>query len=106
MLSREVWKVLNAWRMAERSEVVAFAGGCLPARLPAMLSTESVRVQDMLMEDAVQSGEEGVEDAAGTDVEGVAAAVAAAGEILVWRGGMRRWGGQFLFTRIECHQVI
>ncbi|GBG42028.1 hypothetical protein CBR_g75380 [Chara braunii] len=64
-----------------------------------MLSTESVRMSDMLMEDAVISGEEGVEDAAETDVEDDAAAVATAAatasaaalwEFLVWRGGMWR----------------
>ncbi|GBG62382.1 hypothetical protein CBR_g30336 [Chara braunii] len=114
--SREVWKVLSAWRMAERSEVEVFAGGCSPTKLWAMLSTESVRMSDMLMmEDAVMSGEEGVEDAIGTDVEGAATAVAVAAaaastvarwEFLVWRGGMLRWGGQFLFTIIECYQVI
>ncbi|GBG76646.1 hypothetical protein CBR_g22861 [Chara braunii] len=60
----EVWKVLSAWRMAERSGVAVFAGGCSPARLRAMLSTESVRMSDMLMEDAAMSGEEGVEDVA------------------------------------------
>ncbi|GBG42773.1 hypothetical protein CBR_g88306 [Chara braunii] len=60
----EVWKVLSAWRMAERSGVVVFAGGCSPARLRAMLSTESVRMSDMLMKDAAMSGEEGVEDVA------------------------------------------
>ncbi|GBG59791.1 hypothetical protein CBR_g54895 [Chara braunii] len=96
MSSKEVWKVLSAWRMAERSEVAVFAGGCSPARLRAMLSTESVRMSDMLMEDATMSGEEGVEDAAGTDVEDAAAAVAAAAarwEFLVLRGGMWRFGG-------------
>ncbi|GBG64409.1 hypothetical protein CBR_g44293 [Chara braunii] len=60
----EVWKVLSAWRMAERSGVAVFAGGCSPARWRAMLSTESVRMSDMLMEDAAISGEEGVEDVA------------------------------------------
>ncbi|GBG76561.1 hypothetical protein CBR_g22309 [Chara braunii] len=60
----EVWKVLSAWRMAERSGVAVFAGGCSPARLRAMLSTESVRMSDMLVEDAAMSGEEGVEDVA------------------------------------------
>ncbi|GBG77339.1 hypothetical protein CBR_g23670 [Chara braunii] len=60
MSSTEVWTVLSAWRTAERSEVAVLAGGCSPARLRAMLSTESVRVSDMLMEDAVMSGEEGV----------------------------------------------
>ncbi|GBG72049.1 hypothetical protein CBR_g10983 [Chara braunii] len=60
----EVWKVLSAWRMAERSGVAVFAGGCSPARLRAMLSTESVRMSDMLMEDAAMSGEDGVEDVA------------------------------------------
>ncbi|GBG64345.1 hypothetical protein CBR_g41546 [Chara braunii] len=68
MLSRdavtEVRRVSCAWRMAERSGVVVFAGGCLPARLRAMLSTESVRMSDMLMEDAAMCGEEGVEDVA------------------------------------------
>uniref|UniRef100_A0A388K243 Reverse transcriptase domain-containing protein n=1 Tax=Chara braunii TaxID=69332 RepID=A0A388K243_CHABU len=34
------------------------------------------------------------------------ASTAARWEFLIWRGGMWRWGGQFLFTRIECHQVI
>ncbi|GBG84337.1 hypothetical protein CBR_g38308 [Chara braunii] len=90
MSSREVWKVLSAWRMVERSEVAVFAGGCSPARLRAMLSTESVRMSDMLMEDAAMSGEEGVEDAAGTDVENAAAAVAAAAarwEFLVVKDG-------------------
>ncbi|GBG60970.1 hypothetical protein CBR_g18568 [Chara braunii] len=106
----EVWKVLSAWRMVERSGVAVFAGGCSPARLRVMLSTESVRMSDMLMEDAVMSGEEGVEDAAGTDVEDAAAAVEAAAaaarwEFVVWRGGMWRWGGQFPFTRIE-HKLI
>ncbi|GBG79203.1 hypothetical protein CBR_g28920 [Chara braunii] len=87
-----LWKVLSVWRMAERSEVAVFAGGCSPARLPAMLSTESVRISNMLMEDAAMSGEEGVEDTTGTDVEDAAAAVAAAArwEFLVWRGGMWR----------------
>ncbi|GBG83451.1 hypothetical protein CBR_g37163 [Chara braunii] len=74
----EVWRVFSVWRMAERSGVVVFAGGCSPARLRVMLSTESVRMSDMLMEDAVMSGEEGVEDAAGTDVEDAAAAMAEA----------------------------
>ncbi|GBG79470.1 hypothetical protein CBR_g29616 [Chara braunii] len=106
----EVRRVLSAWRMAERSGVAVFAGGCSPARLRAMLSIESVRMSDMLMEDAVMSGEEGVEDAAETDVEDAAAVVAAAAaaaaaaarwEFLVWRGGMWRWGGQLLFARIE-----
>ncbi|GBG66907.1 hypothetical protein CBR_g72662 [Chara braunii] len=106
----EVRRVLSAWRMAERSGVVVLAGDCSPARLRGMLSTESVRMSDMLMEDAVMSGEEGVEDAAGTDVEDTAAAVAAAAaaaaaaarwEFLVWRGGMWGWGGQFLLTRIK-----
>ncbi|GBG89898.1 hypothetical protein CBR_g49748 [Chara braunii] len=60
----EVWRVLSVWRMAERLGVVVFGGGCSPARLRAMLSTESVRMSDMLMEDAAMSGEEGVEDAA------------------------------------------
>ncbi|GBG59609.1 hypothetical protein CBR_g49873 [Chara braunii] len=108
----EVWRVLNAWRMVERSGVAVFASGCSPARLRSMLSTESVRMSDMLMEDAVMSAEEGVEDAVGMDVEDAAAAVASAAaaaarwEFLVWRGGMWRWGGQFLFTRVERHQVI
>ncbi|GBG61909.1 hypothetical protein CBR_g26073 [Chara braunii] len=90
-LVTEVWKVLSAWRMAERSGVAVFAGGCSPARLSAMLSIESVRISDMLMEDEAMSGEEGVEDAAGTDVEDAAAAVAAAAAAalgvlgLVWR---------------------
>ncbi|GBG83813.1 hypothetical protein CBR_g37613 [Chara braunii] len=113
MLLREagtkVWRVLRVWRMEERSGVAFFAGGCSPARLRAMLSTESVRMSDMLMEDAIMSGEEGVEDAAGTDVEDVAAAMAEATaadeveagaaaasaarwEVLDWRGGMRRFG--------------
>ncbi|GBG67330.1 hypothetical protein CBR_g468 [Chara braunii] len=74
----EVWRVLRVWRMAERSGVAVFAGGCSPARLRAMLSTESVRMPDMLMEDAVMSVEEGVEDAARTDVEDAAAAMAEA----------------------------
>ncbi|GBG59966.1 hypothetical protein CBR_g296 [Chara braunii] len=73
----EVWRVLSVWRMSERSGVAVFAGGCSPAKLLAMLSTKSVRMLDMLMEDAPLSGEEGVEDAVGTDVEAVAAAVAA-----------------------------
>ncbi|GBG76422.1 hypothetical protein CBR_g22170 [Chara braunii] len=60
----EVQRVLSAWRMAKRSGMVAFAGGCSPARLWAMLSTESVRMSYMLMEDAAMSGEEGVEDVA------------------------------------------
>ncbi|GBG47869.1 hypothetical protein CBR_g81507 [Chara braunii] len=60
----EVRRVLSAWRMAERSGVAVFAGGCSPARLRAMLSTESVRMSDMLMKDAAMSGEEGVEDVA------------------------------------------
>ncbi|GBG87990.1 hypothetical protein CBR_g46361 [Chara braunii] len=60
----EVWKLLSAWTMAERSGVAVFAGGCSPARLRAMLSTESVRMSDMLMEDAVMSAEEGMEEAA------------------------------------------
>ncbi|GBG77737.1 hypothetical protein CBR_g24184 [Chara braunii] len=60
----EVRMVLSAWRMVERSRVAVFAGGCSPARLRAMLSTESVRMSDMLMEDAAMSGEEGVEDVA------------------------------------------
>ncbi|GBG62403.1 hypothetical protein CBR_g30356 [Chara braunii] len=68
MSSREavtkVWKVLSAWRMAEGSGVAVFAGSCSPARLRAMLSTESVRMSDLLMEDAAMSGEEGVEDMA------------------------------------------
>ncbi|GBG82882.1 hypothetical protein CBR_g36408 [Chara braunii] len=58
----EVRRVLSAWRMAERSRVAVFTGGCSPARLRAMLSTESVRMSDMLMEDAAMSGEEGKED--------------------------------------------
>ncbi|GBG75231.1 hypothetical protein CBR_g19867 [Chara braunii] len=58
----EVRRVLSAWRMAERSRVAVFAGGCSPARLRAMLSTEPMRMSDMLMEDAAMSGEEGVED--------------------------------------------
>ncbi|GBG77759.1 hypothetical protein CBR_g24207 [Chara braunii] len=37
----EVWRVLSVWRMAERSGVAVFAGGCSPASLRAMLSTES-----------------------------------------------------------------
>ncbi|GBG80423.1 hypothetical protein CBR_g30888 [Chara braunii] len=97
----EVWKVLSAWRMVERSGVAVFAGGCSPVGLRAMLSTQSVRMSDMLMEDAVMSGEEGVEDTAGADVEDTEAAVAARWEFLVWRGGMWGWGAQFLFTRIE-----
>ncbi|GBG87952.1 hypothetical protein CBR_g46318 [Chara braunii] len=60
----EVRMVLSAWRTAERSRVAVFADGCSPARLRAMLSTESVRMSDMLMEDAAMSGEEGVEDVA------------------------------------------
>ncbi|GBG63695.1 hypothetical protein CBR_g39007 [Chara braunii] len=60
----EVRMVLSAWRMVERSRVAVFAGGCSPATLRAMLSTESVRMSDMLMEDAAMSGEEGVEDVA------------------------------------------
>ncbi|GBG78906.1 hypothetical protein CBR_g28620 [Chara braunii] len=60
----EVRRVLSAWRMAERSGVAVFVGGFSPARLRAMLSTESVRMSDMLMEDAAMSGEEGVEDVA------------------------------------------
>ncbi|GBG86290.1 hypothetical protein CBR_g41284 [Chara braunii] len=51
----------------------------------AMLLTESVRMSDMFMEDAV------TEDVAGTDVEDAAAVVAAAAarwEFLVLRGGM------------------
>ncbi|GBG73873.1 hypothetical protein CBR_g17585 [Chara braunii] len=111
----EVRRVLSAWRMAERSGVAVFAGCCSPGRFRAMLSTESVRMSDMLMEDAVMSGEEGVKDAAGTDVEDTAAAVAAAAvaaaaaarwEFLVWRGGMWGWGGQFLFTRIKLYCSI
>ncbi|GBG73568.1 hypothetical protein CBR_g16912 [Chara braunii] len=88
----EVWRVLSVWRMAERSGVAVFAGGCSPVRLRAMLSTESVRMSDMwvmlstesvrmsymLMEDVVMSGEEGVENAAGTDVEDAVAAMAEA----------------------------
>ncbi|GBG59458.1 hypothetical protein CBR_g38483 [Chara braunii] len=106
----EVWRVLSAWRMAERSGVAVFAGGCSPARLRAMLSTESVRMSYMLMEDAVMSREEGVEDAAETDAEDVAAAVTASAasasaaarwEFLVSRGDMWRWGGQLLFAIIE-----
>ncbi|GBG80627.1 hypothetical protein CBR_g31087 [Chara braunii] len=64
MSSREAVTELSAWRMAERSGVAVFAGGCSPARLRAMLSTESVRMSDMLMEDAAMSREEGVEDVA------------------------------------------
>ncbi|GBG87725.1 hypothetical protein CBR_g45879 [Chara braunii] len=68
MSSREavtkVWRVLSVWRMAERSGVAVFAGCCSPARLRAMLSTESVRMSDMLMEDAAMSGEGGVKDVA------------------------------------------
>ncbi|GBG67472.1 hypothetical protein CBR_g606 [Chara braunii] len=60
----EVRRVLSASRMAERSKVAVFVGGCSPARLRAMLSTESVRMSDMLMEDAAMLGEEGVEDVA------------------------------------------
>ncbi|GBG80421.1 hypothetical protein CBR_g30886 [Chara braunii] len=60
----EVRMVLSAWRMAERSRVAVFAGGCSAARLWAMLSTESVRMSDMLMEDVATSGQEGVEDVA------------------------------------------
>ncbi|GBG70171.1 hypothetical protein CBR_g6302 [Chara braunii] len=60
----EVWRVWSVSRMAERSGVVVFAGGCSPARFRAMLSTESVRMSNMLMEDAAMSGEEGVEDVA------------------------------------------
>ncbi|GBG61200.1 hypothetical protein CBR_g19733 [Chara braunii] len=60
----EIRRVLSAWRMAERSRVAVFAGGCSPARLWAMLSTQSVRMSDMLIEDAAMSGEEGVEDVA------------------------------------------
>ncbi|GBG77975.1 hypothetical protein CBR_g25906 [Chara braunii] len=60
----EVRRVLSAWRMAKRSGVAVFAGGCSPARLRAMLSTESVRMSNMLMEDAATSREEGVEDVA------------------------------------------
>ncbi|GBG73442.1 hypothetical protein CBR_g16158 [Chara braunii] len=60
----EVRRVLSAWRMTERSGMAVFAGGCSPARLRAMLSTESVRMSDMLMEDAAMSWEEGVEDMA------------------------------------------
>ncbi|GBG65325.1 hypothetical protein CBR_g50361 [Chara braunii] len=60
----EVRRVLSAWRKAERSGVAVFGGGCSPARLRAMLSTESVRMLDMLMEDAAMSGDEGVEDVA------------------------------------------
>ncbi|GBG76397.1 hypothetical protein CBR_g22144 [Chara braunii] len=89
----EVWRVLSVWRMAERSVVVVFAGGCSPARLRVMLSTESVRMSDMLMEDAAMSGEEGVDDVAGRNVEDAAAASASAStrwEFLVWRGGMWR----------------
>ncbi|GBG60437.1 hypothetical protein CBR_g5613 [Chara braunii] len=88
----------------------------------AMLLTELERRSDMLMEDWAMVGEEGLDDVAGAEVEVVAAgviaatvaAVAAAAataatahwEVLVWRGGMWRWGGQFLFTRIERRQVI
>ncbi|GBG70744.1 hypothetical protein CBR_g8041 [Chara braunii] len=68
MSSREavtkVRRVLSAWRMAERSRVAVFVGGCSPTRLRAMLSTESVQMSDMLMEDAAMSGEEGVDDVA------------------------------------------
>ncbi|GBG67613.1 hypothetical protein CBR_g743 [Chara braunii] len=35
----EVRRVFSAWRMAERSRVAVFVGGCSPARLRAMLST-------------------------------------------------------------------
>ncbi|GBG93221.1 hypothetical protein CBR_g60863 [Chara braunii] len=84
----EVRRVLSAWRMAERSGVAVFAGGCSLARLRAMLSTESVRMSDMLMEDAAMSGE----DAAAAVVAAAAGALEAGLEFLVWRGGMWRWG--------------
>ncbi|GBG73875.1 hypothetical protein CBR_g17587 [Chara braunii] len=60
----EVRRVSSAWRMAERLGVAVFTGGCSPARLRAMLSTESVRMSDMLMDDAAMLGEEGTEDVA------------------------------------------
>ncbi|GBG80062.1 hypothetical protein CBR_g30428 [Chara braunii] len=102
----EVWKVSSAWRMVERSGVAVFAGGYSRARLRVMLSTESARMSNMLMEDAVVTGEKGVEDADGTDVEDAAAVVAAAAaaaaaaarwEFLVLRGGMWRFGGEGSF---------
>ncbi|GBG64773.1 hypothetical protein CBR_g46729 [Chara braunii] len=64
MPTREAVTELSAWRMAERSGLAVFAGGCSPARLRVMLSTESVRMSDKLMEVGAMSGEEGVEDVA------------------------------------------
>ncbi|GBG75334.1 hypothetical protein CBR_g19967 [Chara braunii] len=89
MSSREAVTELSAWRMAERSGVAVFAGGCSPARLRAMLSTESARREPMLMLEAPSAigvdeceaaREDGGEDvtAAGEAVAATAAMAAAA----------------------------
>ncbi|GBG80660.1 hypothetical protein CBR_g31120 [Chara braunii] len=108
MSSREAVTELSAWRMEERSGVAVFAGGCSPARLRAMLSTESARKEPMLILEAPSAigvdeceaaGEDGGEEvtAAGEAVAATAAmaAVAAAAAALA----AARW--EFLVLRRE-----
>ncbi|GBG81815.1 hypothetical protein CBR_g33996 [Chara braunii] len=80
-------------------------------------ATESSRKELMLRLEAPSAIEEdegevaeedGTVEVVAADAIAAAAAAAAAAhrEVLVWRGGIWRKGGQFLFTRVERHQVI